>query len=151
MVTIVEGNLLEIETGIICHQVNCRRVAGAGLANQIANKWPEWKTSYEMAKQAYLGLVGWYRVSDDLWIANLYAQDNFGRNRRHTNYAALGKCLFDVRRTVDHTKAEIYLPKGIGCGLGGGDWQIVYQIIEDALPHAIIVEFTAPKTYALAC
>jgi len=27
---------------VICHQVNCKRVAGKGLAKQIRKKYPEW-------------------------------------------------------------------------------------------------------------
>jgi hypothetical protein len=142
MVTFIQGNLLEIESGIICHQVNCRKVAGAGLAKQISNKWPEWYTKYKNVS-GYLGLVSWHKINDDLWLADLYAQDGFGRDRRYTNYAAFGKCLLDLSRTVDATKLiSVYLPKYVGCGLAGGDWQIVYRIIEDALPNAIIVELS---------
>ena len=42
MTTLINGNLLDVQQGIIVHQVNCRKVAGAGLAKQIREKWPEW-------------------------------------------------------------------------------------------------------------
>ena len=41
MIEIVEhSNLLEVKSGIICHQVNCIGAMGAGLALNIRNKWP---------------------------------------------------------------------------------------------------------------
>ena len=41
MVEILEhSNLLNIRSGVICHQVNCIGAMGAGLALQIRNKWP---------------------------------------------------------------------------------------------------------------
>ena len=142
MVTTVEGNLLEIETGIICHQVNSRGVAGAGLALQIRNKWPGWYSEYQRNIISRLGVVHWYEVKSlhnraVLSIASLYAQENYGTKVRQTNYAYLAKCLLAVE--AQSAGEQVYIPHGIGCGLGGGDWQIVYQIIEDALPHAIIL------------
>ena len=49
----VNGNILTFperdEDTIICHQVNCKGVMGAGLAKQIRDKWPvvfdEYKTA----------------------------------------------------------------------------------------------------------
>ena len=35
---IVDGDILDIEKGIIVHQVNCQGVMGAGLAKQIKSK-----------------------------------------------------------------------------------------------------------------
>jgi hypothetical protein len=34
----------------------------------------------------------------------------------------------------------VYIPYNMGCGLGGGDWEIVSGIIEETLPDAIIVK-----------
>ena len=133
---IIEGNLLAIERGLICHQVNCRYAAGAGLALHIRNRWPEWYRIFK-ATQPWLGMVTIYEVHDSLLIANLYAQHAYGQGKRYTNYAALGKCLMEVKRLS--ASRDVYLPYGIGCGLAGGDWNIVSQIISDALPNAILV------------
>jgi O-acetyl-ADP-ribose deacetylase (regulator of RNase III) len=148
MVTTIQGNILEVESGIICHQVNSRGVAGAGLALQIRNKWPDWYSQYQRNTIPRLGVVHWYEVKSlhnraVLSIASLYAQENYGTKIRQTNYAYLAKCLLAVE--AQSCGEQIYIPHGIGCGLGGGDWQIVYRIIEDALPHAVIVKFTQPN------
>jgi len=52
--------------------------------------------------------------------------------------------LRQLERWKNITKMKdfpIYLPHGIGCGLGGGDWKIVEGIIRDAVPDAIIVRY----------
>lgn len=42
MVELVDNsNLLDVKSGILCHQVNCVGVMGAGIALQIKGKWPE--------------------------------------------------------------------------------------------------------------
>ena len=40
------GSLLEADADIICHQVNCQGAMGAGVAKQIADKWPNVKKEY---------------------------------------------------------------------------------------------------------
>ena len=136
---IINGNILDIEEGVICHQVNCWKVANAGLARQMRNKWPaRWYVYYKQA-DGRLGGVRTHRISQSLYVADLYAQEGFGTAKRHTNYAALGHCLMLLKDIVNKN-TTIYIPYGIGCGLGGGDWAIVSQIIEDALPDAIVVK-----------
>lgn len=139
MLKVIKGNLLDMKEGVICHQVNCQQVAGAGLALQIRKKWDSWYHEFTRYS-GRLGHVHFYEADDALWVASLYAQSYYGTSKRHTNYAALGSSLLELRTCLaSHT---IYFPKGMGCGLGGGDWNIVEQIIEDALPDAIIVNNT---------
>lgn len=38
MIKTIEGNILDAEEDIICHQVNCKGVMGAGLAKQSKSK-----------------------------------------------------------------------------------------------------------------
>ena len=142
---IIEGNILDITSGIICHQVNCRGVFGAGLALQIRNKYPQAYRKYiEVHNTSELQLgkpfYGW--VSDKLIIYHLPAQNRFGKTGQHTNYNALRECLETVANNlVSFPNMPIYIPYGMGCGLGGGSWEIVSQIIEETLPEVIIVKF----------
>ena len=46
MINIVKGNILNATEDIICQQVNCKGVMGAGLAKQIKEKYPEVFESY---------------------------------------------------------------------------------------------------------
>ena len=140
---VVYGNILsepDSRPTIICHQVNCKGVMGSGLAKQIRDKHPE---VYEAYKQKCsdidrgiggLGDVQFipiYNVIVTHIIANIFGQYNYGRNRRYTDYDALRKAFRTLAK--HHSGCVVRMPYKIGCGLGGGDWDIVSQSIEDEL------------------
>lgn len=141
---IIQGNILNIQEGIICHQVNCKGVFGAGLALQIRDRYPQaYKQyiQYHNVGKLQLGepFYGW--VSDKVVIYHLPAQYSFGRTGQHTDYNALRKCLDTIEnKLIDLPEMPVYIPYNMGCGLGGGDWEIVSGIIEETLPDAIIVK-----------
>jgi hypothetical protein len=62
-------------------------------------------------------------------------QDNFGYNGGiYTNYDALQRCLDKVKAFAcfDYDiKPVIAFPYLMSCYRGGGDWNIVYKMIED--------------------
>lgn len=141
-VKFIDGDILskrsEDELTYICQQVNCRGAMGAGLAMQIRSQWP-------VVYRRYLGLcygndgkkLGTYQeilVEPKLYIVNLFGQDGYGRSERQTNYAALATALFSFFRDCaqKNQDATIRLPYGLGCGLAGGDWDMVLAIINDA-------------------
>ncbi len=137
---VMTGDILAVTTGVIAHQVNTRRIAGAGLARALRERYPDWYIAYRAADPA-LGRMMLHWVSKDLAIASLYAQSNIGTQQRQTNYAALGAALLALgKRSRGGKSPQVYVPYRMGCGLAGGDWAIVLPIIADALPHAIIVQ-----------
>lgn len=138
---VINGNILDIKEGIVAHQVNCKGVAGAGLAKQIRIKWPEWYLDYKIAsRKAKLGAVGVFTATKEpeLIVANLYSQFGYGRDKQHTDYNAFRQCLEAVR--IHYGDKQVHLPYRIGAGNGGGLWQVISGIIEDVLPSAIIVK-----------
>lgn len=83
-----------ITRGIILHQVNCKGVMGCGVALAIRNKWPKVYEKYrEHYQKAKLGMIQIIPIKDDLFVVNLFAQDRYGREKRHTNYDAVESCL----------------------------------------------------------
>lgn len=132
---IINGDLLEIESGVICHQVNCQKVAGAGLARQIRNKWPAWYEHF-LNVSPILGRVDLWRASDKIMIASLYSQFGFGTKTRHTDYGAFEVCLKKLAGMLELA----YFPFGIGAGLAGGDWKVIEGLIETNFPNAILVK-----------
>lgn len=128
------GDVLESGADVICHQVNCMGVMGAGLARQIRERWPHVYSTYQAkcrsVRQGHGGLgdiqvVGCGSCS----IANLFSQYGFGSGRCHTDYKALEKCLQSIREVAESMGYRVALPYGIGCGLAGGDWDVVSGII----------------------
>ncbi len=138
MIKTVDGNILEASEDIICHQVNCKGVMGTGLAKQIKSKYPnvykEYKQLCTEQVDDLLSSVQLISTNDRKTIANLFAQTGYGRKRMQTDYDALRSCLQSLKDTVTHSnQTSIAIPYGIGCGLAGGDWTIVEEMIEDVL------------------
>lgn len=91
---------------IVCHQVNCKGVMEAGLAKQIRTMFPFLYEQYKRTcgratkSEDLLGKALFCPIrynGNDWLIANLFAQDNFGRDRCYTDYEALRKALAAVR------------------------------------------------------
>jgi len=140
---IIKGNILTIKHGIICHQVNCKGKMGAGIALKIRRKWPIVYKDYMIAYKNGLLIPGAVILSvidpNKLYVANLCGQLNYGRDKQYTIYDAVGQCLSKLA-AYDREDLPIYIPKGMGCSLAGGDWNIISSIIERTLPKATVVD-----------
>lgn len=143
-VQIIRGDLLEADVDIICHQVNCQGVMGAGVAKQIADKWPNVKKEYvkfcnsKKLKQNLLGEVqlvaanGGSQQEGDPLILNIFGQFYYGHDDVYTDYSALTKAF---RKMNQLCKGKtLAFPYGFGCGLAGGDWQDVEPMLVRLLP-----------------
>ena len=131
----VKGDILTTPTRnedtVICHQVNCCGVMGAGLAKQIRDKWPVVFDEYKkICGTDRLGDSQTVQVAPQLYVANLFGQLNYGRDKRQTNYAALAAAIFGEMKV--HPNATFRIPYGLGCGLAGGNWVTVLDLIEEA-------------------
>jgi O-acetyl-ADP-ribose deacetylase (regulator of RNase III) len=137
---IFKGNLLNAKQDVIVHQVNCQGSFGAGLAKQIADKYPKAKREYmEYCKtKKDINLLGDCLITEtiDYDIANLFGQlyygsygDYYNEHGRQTDYKALEYALDTLKRI---TKGKtIAFPYGIGCGLANGEWSEVKSLIRD--------------------
>jgi O-acetyl-ADP-ribose deacetylase (regulator of RNase III) len=133
----VRRDILTVEAGVIVHQVNSLGVMGAGLALQIRNRYASAYRDYRAHTPA-LGEVLFSPVSPDLDIAHLCAQSSIGRGRRRTDYRALRKGLKNVDLFAAELGRLVYVPYRLGCGLAGGDWRVVREIIAETIPDAIV-------------
>jgi O-acetyl-ADP-ribose deacetylase (regulator of RNase III) len=140
MINIVNGNILNATEDIICHQVNCKGVMGSGLAKQIKDKYPECYQAYKEFLRIYepteaLGKSQIVTCKNGKLIANIFGQLNYGTNKQYTNYSALQNGLDSVANAITNIEKyknnTVAIPYGIGCGLGGGDWDIVQKIIKE--------------------
>lgn len=146
MFEIINDDILKSGADIIVHQVNCKGVMGAGLARQIKIQNPLLYEAYRTAcleanTAQLLGTALIIPIDKDRYrhnwdqqcIANCFAQDGYGRNKVQTNYEALRSALAQVREYALSIKrdATIAIPYKIGCGLAGGNWEIVFDIIKE--------------------
>jgi len=152
--TSTSGDLLSVQYGIICHQVNCQGVMGAGIAKAIADKWPRVKEYYvALCKKTFengvpvphLGTAYPVAISKNLYVANLFGQDRYGRDKRYTNYGMLRKAMLQLRQWRNAHEdlldihLPIYFPYRMGCSNAGGDWYLVRSMIRDIFPDANIL------------
>lgn len=136
------GDVLQAKEKYIAHQVNCLGVMGAGLARQVANRYPHVNEIYRQVcvdntdKQSLLGKIQIAPCDvDDVslekqCIINVFGQLNTGVDQCQTDYDALK----DAFTLVNELKVDIAIPYLFGCGLAGGDWTIVTEIIESTCP-----------------
>jgi len=74
-----------------------------------------------------------------LTIINAYTQYHYGGGGCLFDYNAFERILTQIKDKFPGVR--IGLPK-IGCGLAGGDWEAVVQIIDRILPDIEYVEFS---------
>lgn len=140
------GDILQSDANIIVHQVNCMGVMGAGLAKQIRDKYPLVYNMYRSycdvasSKRPPMGKAQIIPVNRGQYIANCFAQIDYRRSGQDiclTDYNALRTALKTVREfAVDMNAKTVALPFWLGCGLAGGNWAIVRDIIDAELGNS---------------
>lgn len=145
----MKGDILNVKYGIICHQVNCKGKMGAGIALSIRKKWPiVYKDYMDAYSEGHLipGAVILSTITlRELYVANLCGQLNYGRDKKYTIYSAVRACLIELDTMTHNTTLPIYIPKGMGCSLAGGNWDVVLNIIKEVLPNVTIVDYEKQK------
>jgi O-acetyl-ADP-ribose deacetylase (regulator of RNase III) len=145
---IIEGDITNATEGFIIHQVNCRNVMRSGVAKALFTKWPIVKEQYHAfnkpfvecsAQDRLLGLCSIIPVNSKTCVINAYTQNYFGNDgRQYTDYDAIRKVFEFINTNIDISDG-IAIPYLYGCGLGGGDWDIVSQIIENSFDDKAVV------------
>ena len=142
MIKIIDGNLFDSKANIICHQCNCQGVMGSGVAAEVKNRYPHVFQAYRrdyLDGKLKLGYVCFATAKSDQVIANMCGQDKFGYDGSvYTNYDKLQECLDGVEEyaTYEYDKRPVIaFPYLMSCHRGGGDWNVVYKMIEDTFKN----------------
>ena len=133
----IVGDITETELKYIAHGVNCQNVMGSGVAKALFTKWLDVKTEYHkfcalvaQTPEERLGSAEPVHVEDGKVIYNMFTQLNYGYdNKKYVNYAATSNCF---RLLITDGVKQIAIPK-IGCGLAGGNWAFMEQLINDTV------------------
>lgn len=157
--TEIKGDLIELakigKFDVVAHGVNCFCTMGAGIAPKMAAAFGCDTFPMEVSNLRgdinKLGTLDYRTVritkswgtNLPLTVVNAYTQYNYGKNHidgddSPIDYEALTLCLRKLNKTF--SGKWIGLPQ-IGCGLAGGDWKIVKEIIQKELRacHVIVV------------
>lgn len=133
------GNLLDAQTDVIAHQVNCQGVMGSGVAKQIREKWTNVYTAYRAEydlftdlNKSLLGNCQLVQVNDHQHVANLFGQDKYGYdNKRYTSYDGIYDALVSLAvQMMDNGMKSLAIPYKMSSDRGGADWNVVLAMIE---------------------
>lgn len=145
MIVEVKKDLLTTEAEIIAHQTNCVAVMGGGVAKQIKEKllddvaFKKYQDYCFAEREALLGRIQYLNANNGKIIANLFAEVEPTDDEVDTNYEALRQCLTDLKFMAKRHGFKIAIPGYIGCGLAGGDWTVVYEIIRSVFENSPVV------------
>jgi O-acetyl-ADP-ribose deacetylase (regulator of RNase III) len=125
---------------IIVHVCNDIGGWGRGFVVALSKRWPEpeqcyraWHSGGEKTPFA-LGEVQLVQVGEAIWVANLIGQRDVRtvRGIPPVRYEAIRKGLRRVAEAARRLEASVHMPR-IGCGLAGGKWEEVSNIVEGEL------------------
>ena len=149
MIKHIKGDAVELlKLGLVdglVHCCNAQGVMGAGIAAQIKKEFP---ATYEYYNKCVNDNIKTYdgdssRLLGDIYpcvgVINLIGQVQTGTHKRQVNYGAIAVGLQRIVGFINssHTKYsrerpyKLALPKGMGCGLAGGDWDKLTVYIVD--------------------
>lgn len=128
--------LEQIDRGLVVHGCNAQGVMGSGVARALRERHPRMFHDYRKVFESEglaLGSVIWTPVHENLHIASAITQEFYGRypGRQYVCYDALDSALKKVRQKAIETNLPIFI-NPIGCGLGGGKWEVVGPMLENA-------------------
>ncbi|RDJ34979.1 MAG: Appr-1-p processing protein [Crenarchaeota archaeon] len=132
------GNLFDLipyeQTGakFICHVCNDIGVIGGGFTAPLLKKWPEVGRIYKEAPCHTLGTNQFVKVANDpIWVVNMIAQHEIiSMNPKPIRYAALAKCMAEVKDVANGHFSEIWAPM-FGSALAGGNWDFIEELINE--------------------
>ena len=115
-------------------QLNCFCCQNGGIALRIREKYPIiYQADLKYGKRGDIGKLGKFCVAEatpDKYIYGLYGQYNYGMGKRQTNYEAVYTGLERIEKHArENNIIKLGLPRRMGCTLGGGNFTIVYSII----------------------
>ena len=108
---------------------------GSGIAKQVRKKYPWVYAHYkdlcnEQTPDELLGVIEEVYINETQMIINIFGQRNFGYDGKcYTDYDELKSALKTIKEY--HNGKTIAIPYLMGCYRGGGDWNIVYKMIEE--------------------
>ena len=133
---------------LLLHVCNDIGAWGAGFVLALSKKWDQPEARYRDwyvrggGNKLPLGFVQPVKVEDGLWVINMIGQRGIGVRFNEDppiRYDAIKTCLRkvvklarDPRYCGDTDACTIHTPF-FGCGLAGGDWDVIEEIIQEIL------------------
>lgn len=136
MINYKKGNLMSCEEEAFGHGANCKKTMGKGVAKFVKEKYPELYMADQNSpttENERLGNFTKAKLRNGKTGYNIYSQfdyrKKYGDSDINVNYRALESGIKNtLEDMVKNGLKSLALPK-IGCGLAGGDWAIVENML----------------------
>lgn len=150
----VTGDLVKLalagEYDLVMQGCNCLNQMGKGLALQLKKTWKEvYKADLATTAGDWNKLGTYSKAVVDvngkpLTVLNCYTQYTYNSRTEDVlvNYAAVQRVLNQVKQEYSGMKMAMPL---LGCGLAGGDWNVVSQLVENTLAGEDLTLVLLPK------
>lgn len=126
---------------IIPHIVNNEGRWGAGFVLALSKKWA-YPEQFYRARQTYpLGHADILKVEEDIYVANMIGQHRTGYDKDGNppiRYDAVKTALEKVNKIAVEKQATLHMPR-IGCGLAGGEWEVIEAILQQVVTVDVTV------------
>lgn len=140
MINHIVGNLVEIKSGIIAHQVNIFGVSGSGVVVAIKNKFSKWESEYSTyvnnkgkGSTDLIGNTLIHSTSDSqIKVLDIFSQVDFHKGSANTDKEALYKGLVILRTLAESLNLSANIPFKLASDRGGLSWDAdVYPMLEE--------------------
>lgn len=133
---IIKGDATKpnVEPCVIAHICNNRGIWSKGFVNSLTQtfgylpkeQYRIWFQKFALTRKIPLGSVQFVNISENIKIANMVCQEGLisFEGVKPIRYEAVEEALKIVMKNHN----EIHMPK-IGCGLAGGKWCIIEEIL----------------------
>lgn len=135
----VTGDLIQLaldgQFEVIGHGCNCFVTMGKGIAKGIKQQFPAAYRADQQTEKGDKHKLGTITFAEQhgVMVVNCYSQYGYGGmfgGGPHVDYDALRHCMKELKERFSGKRIGLPL---IGCGLAGGDWHIVREIIATEL------------------
>lgn len=138
---IIDGNILDMNNGYICHLVNCKGALYGGMKKEMRERFPkvykEYKEKVANRKGSLLGEIQLVEEEEGRIFVNMFSQDDCGCVGSFTNYEAVEKCFLKLKKEISDDKV-VYFPYGFGSE--SINWDIIVKLIEKYFKESIVVK-----------
>lgn len=136
MLEIIDGDLLNCDAPIICHQCNCVTNRASGLAFSLFGAYPWADVYHNRTTPSKPGDIC-VREHQGKTVVNMFAQYYGGGpcgTKPKMDYKGMRECWFLVclRKLYTHSQGmntKIAFPYLIGCGVARGTWDNYYRML----------------------
>jgi O-acetyl-ADP-ribose deacetylase (regulator of RNase III) len=133
MIKYITADLMQFTEDAFGHGCNCQKRMASGVAAAVRKHYFEMveaDTMNPLTAEQRLGTYGKVSLKNGKIGYNIYSQFWYGRDKVHVDYGALENGLTAACLNLKTDgKTTLALPT-IGCGLAGGDWNIVEGIVK---------------------